>query len=141
MGVVVATAHGPLGASEGAGLEDLLVDLIEDQGNLKVVLDVRDVDGLGASGLEVLVAAADAESRLGGELTFAGPALADAAALRAVGLGDAITLARQCGKRPSVPRPPARREGSPRRVAMGQHPAGTGLHRDDSRSFARYPEE
>ncbi len=139
MGVVVVTPHGHLGASEGAALEDVLVDLIEDQGNLKVVLDARDVVGLGPSSLEVLVAAADAEARLGGELTFADPSEAGAYALRSVGLGEAITSARQCDHRPPLPDSPGQREASTRRSAMSEHPAGTHLHRDQSRSFATPP--
>jgi hypothetical protein len=52
MGAVGMTPHGHLGASEGAALEDVCVDLIEDQGNLKVVVDARDVDRLDSSTLE-----------------------------------------------------------------------------------------
>lgn len=141
MGVVVVTAHGHLGPSESDVLQAVLVDLIEGQGNLKVVLDVRDVSGLDRSSLQVLVAATDAAARLGGELTFADPSEAGIKALEAVGLGDAVTLARQCGQRALAPLPPGQGNGAVRRAAMAHHPAGTGGHREHPRSFVTPHEE
>ena len=129
MGVVVVTAHGRLGASEADVLQAVLVDLIEGQGNLKVVVDLRDVSGLGPSSLEVLVAATDAAVRLGGELTFADPSDAGSTALEAVGLSDAITLTRQCGQRALAPLPLGKGNDAARRAAMAEHPAGTDSER------------
>jgi anti-anti-sigma factor len=129
MGTVVVTAHGHLGASEADVLQAVLVDLIEGQGNLRVVLDVRDVSGLGPSSLKVLVAATGVAARLGGQLTFADPSEAGTGALEAVGLGDAITLTRQCGQRALTPIPPGQGDGAARRAAMAEHPAGTGSQR------------
>lgn len=140
MGVVVVTAHGHLGAAEADVLQSVLVDLIENQGNLKVVLDVRDVPGLAPSSLAVLVAATDAAARVGGELTFADPSEAGIGALKAVGLGDAITLASQCGQRGPGPGP-GQGNGAARRAAMAQHPAGTGGHREHPRSLVTPREE
>jgi anti-anti-sigma factor len=130
MGVVVVTAHGHLGASEAGVLEAVLVDLIEGQGNLKVVVDFRDVSGLDPSSLEVLVAATAAAAQRGGQLTFADPSEAGTRALEAVGLGAAIILARQCNQRAVAPRPPGQTNGSARRAAMAEHPAGTASHRE-----------
>jgi len=132
MGVVVVTAHGHLGASEAEVLQTVLVDLIEGQGNLKVVLDVRDVSGLGPSSLEVLVAAAAAAANIGGELTFADPSEAGLRTLEAVGLGDSVTMARQCRQRApaAAPPPPGQADGVARQAAMAEHPAGTGRERE-----------
>lgn len=91
MGVVLVTAHGHLGASDADVLRPVLGDLIEGQGNLKVVLDVHDVSGIDGSSLQALVGAVDAAAQLGGELTFADPNETSIKALVAVGLGDAIT--------------------------------------------------
>lgn len=129
MGMVVVTAHGRLGASEAVLLQTVLGDLIEGQGNLKVVLDAHDVSGLSPSSLDVLVAATDAASQIGGELTFADPSDACLPALEAIGLGDAITLARHCGQR--APEPAlAGQDGAARRAAMAEHPAGSGRHQE-----------
>jgi anti-anti-sigma factor len=130
MGVVVVTAHGHLGAAESDVLQTVLVDLIEGQGNMKVVMDVRDVSGFSPSSLEVLVAATDAAAQLGGELTFSDPSDAGSRALEAVGLGDAITLARKCGLRALAPPPRGEGDGAARRAAMAEHPAGTGSERE-----------
>lgn len=141
MGVVVVTAHGRMGASEAGVLRAVLVDLIEGQGNLKVVLDVRDVSGFDRLSLEVLVAAAAAAAQLGGQLTFADPSGASTRALEAVGLGDAIILARRCGERARAPLPLGQGNGAGRRAAMAQHPAGTGTHREHPRSLGAHHEE
>ena len=126
MGVVVVTAHGHLGASEADVLQAVLADLIEGQGNLKVVLDLHDVSGIDRSSLQALVAAVDAAAQLGGELTFADPNETSIKALEAVGLGDAITPARRCSPRALAPVPPGQGNLAARRAAMGRHPAETG---------------
>ena len=125
MGVVVVTAHGHLGASEADVLQAVLADLIEGQGNLKVVLDVHDVSGIDGSSLEALAAAVEAATQLGGDLTFADPNETSIKALEAVGLGDAITLARKCSQRAPASVPPGQANLAARRAAMAQHPAQT----------------
>lgn len=131
MGVVVVTGHGHLGASEADMLRAVLVDLIEGQGNLKVVLDASDVSGLDRSSLAVLAAAVDAAALLGGELTFADPSEAGTNALKAAGLGEAITQARECGQRALAEPPPGLGAEAARRAARSQHPAGTASHREN----------
>jgi len=125
MGVVVVTAHGHLGASEADVLQAVLADLIEGQGNLKVVLDVHDVSGIDGSSVQALVAAVEAATQMGGELTFADPNETSIKALEAVGLGDAITLARKCGQRALASVPPGQGNAAARRAAMAQHSAET----------------
>jgi len=125
MGVVVVTAHGHLGASEADVLRAVLADLIEGQGNLKVVLDVHDVSGIDGSSVQALVAAVEAAAQMGGELTFADPNETSIKALEAVGLGDAITRARKCSPRAPEFVPPGRGNAAGRRAAVAQHPAET----------------
>lgn len=87
------------------------------------------------------MAAADAAALLGGELTFADPSDAVIKALDAVGLGDAITLARRCGQRALPAPPPVQSYGAIRRAPMAQHPAGTGRYREHSRYLLTRHEE
>lgn len=126
MGVVVVTAHGHLGASDADALQAVLADLIEGQGNLKVVLDVHDVSGIDGSSLQALVGAVDAAAQLGGELTFADPNETSIKALVAVGLGDAITLDRNYSLRALASVPPGQGYPAARRASMAEHPAEAG---------------
>lgn len=87
-GTVVVTTHGPLGDDGVGALADVLTDLIADQGNLAVVVDVRDLRLEGAEDLTLLGAAARSADGQGGTLLFADPCDRLAAALRAAGLGD-----------------------------------------------------
>jgi anti-anti-sigma factor len=136
MGVVVVTAHGHLGAPEADVLQAVLADLIEGQGNLKVVLDVHDVSGIDGSSLGALAAAVEAATKLGGDLTFADPNQTTIKALEAVGLGDAITLARKCSPRALALSPSGQANPAAQRAAMAQHPARTGPGQQYPESFA-----
>lgn len=95
LGVVVVTVHGSLDASSCSALEAVLADLIEGQGNLRVVVDVGDMAVVDPSCLGVLVAAADSAAGRGGEVTFAHPTDSVARALEVAGLGGAISAARR----------------------------------------------
>ncbi len=133
MGVVVVTAHGRLDATSGAALRAVLVDLIEGQGNLRVVVDLHDASVVEPSIIEVLVAASASAARRRGELTFGDPSDSLLAALKAIGLARAVT---QTGRRRlrSLPPPSPEADGGPRRTARAQHPAGTDGGPDHPRS-------
>jgi anti-anti-sigma factor len=54
---VVVTLHGELDQASSAPLERILRDLIDDQGNLAVVVDLRSISAADPSVLEVFLAA------------------------------------------------------------------------------------
>ncbi|HET7486550.1 MAG TPA: STAS domain-containing protein [Acidimicrobiales bacterium] len=110
MGVVVVTAHGRLDATSGATLRAVLVDLIEGQGNLRVVVDLHAASVVDPSIVEVLVAASASATRRGGELTFTDPSDCLLATLEAIGLASAATVAAHRRLR-SLPPPPVARIG------------------------------
>ena len=56
----------------------MLADVIEGQGNLKVVLDLHDVSGIDGPSVEAFAAAVEAATQLGGDVTFAGTTSAQA---------------------------------------------------------------
>lgn len=119
MGTVVVTAHGHLDADRGVLLEGVLVDLIEGQGNLEVVLDLRDVAAVDPSSVQVLVAAAAAAADRGGELTFAHASESVIATLAAAGLACVVEASGRLLR--SLPAPPP--DEGHLRQAMSQHPA------------------
>ena len=88
-GTVVVTLHGEFDSAGAATVEALLVDLIDGQGNLAVVLDVRDVVPVDGGAVGVLARAARSARLRGGQLSVHRPpdALADeldSAGLRAL---------------------------------------------------------
>lgn len=92
LGVVVVTVHGTLDASGCAQLEQVLEDLIDNQGNLRVVVDLLDLSRVDPAGLAVFRGAAASASSRGGELIFADPCDAVRRALEAAGLAPAFSV-------------------------------------------------
>lgn len=86
MGTVVVFAHGVLDPDSSRVLADTLRDLIDHQGNLAVVVDLRDLAVADPVCLGVLAAAAASAGRRGGELTVADPSKAVAQALTLAGV-------------------------------------------------------
>ena len=72
-GQVVVAAHGKLDNAACRVLDSALRDLIDDQGNMTVVLDLADVTVSDLACTGVLLAAADSAHRRGGELVLAAP--------------------------------------------------------------------
>ena len=119
-GTVVVTACGVLDGAAAELLGDALVDLIDNQGNLDVVVDVRDLREGPQADLGVFATAARAATRRGGTLVLADPPADVAAALDAAGLGGRTVFsgggaARCDGRRGgwAGPRPVVRPDGSP----------------------------
>lgn len=128
LGVVVVTAHGHLDASGAAVLSDILDDLIEGQGNLRVVVDVHDMAMVGPLGLGALVAAAASATRRGGELTVVGPSEAVVIALETAAMPRAHTASCHCS--PSIVRPS---------TALSERPWATGNGGHSERRWPRTP--
>ena len=129
-GTVVVTLHGDVDLRTSAALAGALHDLIDGQGNLAVVVDLRDVPRIDPSGVEVLAGAADRIAGRGGQLRLGGPAGAVFDALALSGLARLIDIPFQPEHRPWSP-PPSR--AAARRTGMISHPAGKVRHdRDDS---------
>jgi anti-anti-sigma factor len=82
-GRVVVTAHGTLDTSVSPVLARVLRDLIDDQGNMAVVVDLGDVTVADLACTGVLLAAACSAASRGGELIVAAPPAAVAWALEA----------------------------------------------------------
>lgn len=133
MGVVVVRAQGCLDASSGAVLRAVLVDLIEGQGNLRVVVDVHDMAVADPSSLDVLVAAAASAARRGGQLSFAHPGPALIAALDTAALAPPAPAGSHRLASLAPPSPGPSKQWA-RRAAMAQHPAGTDTTPDQTRS-------
>ena len=70
MGTVVVTLHGTVDAAAASVLECVLRDLIDEQGNLDVVVDLRRVVISDPAGHAVLVQASAWADRHGGRLTL-----------------------------------------------------------------------
>jgi anti-anti-sigma factor len=120
-GTVIVTLHGALDLSVSAGLGRMLHDLIEGQGNLSVVVDLRDVGRIDSSGVDVLGSASDQIAARGGELRLGEPTGAVFDALALSGLATLIDVPFEGERRPSSPKP-SRSVG--RQASMDSHPAG-----------------
>jgi len=126
-GTVVVTLHGDLDRGLATGLASTLHDLIEGQGNLAIVVDLRDVPLIDCSGVDVLVAAADRIETRGGEMRLGGPTGAAFDSLALSGLARLIDIPFEQDHRPWSSE---RRSASARRQAsITSHPAGMGRHR------------
>lgn len=112
LGAVVVTVHGELDASTSVVLGRRLEDLIEGQGNLFVVVDLRGVVVSDAAGLDVLVKARRCMEERGGQFVLASPSTETEVALRAAGLAEAIEAHSERRFHPSVVRRPRPRPGS-----------------------------
>ncbi len=123
---VVVTVHGAVDRPASAALAATLGDLIDGQGNLAVVVDLRDVCGIDRSGVDALSAAAARIAARGGELRLGGPSGAVFDSLTAAGLGKLFTVSLEQAHRPrSVGR---RGAGSSRPTSRDAHPAGSALY-------------
>ena len=125
-GVVVVAVVGSLGRGGATRLAATLSDLIQGQGNLAIAVNLRGVDRIAASGVQVLSVAAFELERRGGRLWLCD---APAGVLRAL---DLAGLVRVVG---SPLRDEVEHEGAPeaRRLSQMQnmraradHPAGSG---------------
>jgi len=91
MGTVVLGVSGELDGSTSAELRRSLLDLIDDQGHLKVDLDLSGLEFIDSSGIQVLV---DAHRRLeakGGLLTLRSPSSHTCRVFEICGLGRVFT--------------------------------------------------
>lgn len=131
MGTVIVTLHGELHLRASVYLAGVLRDLIDGQGNLAVVVDLADVDGIDRSGLDVLASAADRTAGRGGVLRLGGATGEVFDALSLAGMGRLFTMPLE-----EAHRAPRRRGDTSRRAAINAHPAGTGpfdrTHRGDA---------
>lgn len=84
LGMVVVTVHGAIDAQMSEQLRHLLADLIDNQGNLDVVIDLRDVDMIDLTGIEVVVEASERMRCKGGRLV-----LSEARSVESASLGGA----------------------------------------------------
>jgi anti-sigma B factor antagonist len=91
-GTVVVTIRGELDTYTAPKLQDQLRDLIEDQGNLAMVLDLSKMTFVDSSGLSVLVDALKRMRQHGGTLTLASPTRATSKVLEISGLNKVFTI-------------------------------------------------
>lgn len=113
LGTVIVTLHGALDLTASVQLARVLRDLIDDQGNLFVVVDLGNVCRIDGSGVDVLASAADRIATRGGELRLGRPTGAALDALAVAGLSRLISIPfEQAPRAPSLGR----------RGAPGGHP-------------------
>ena len=86
LGRVIIHVHGALDADNAHELKDRLVDVIDGQGNRRLVVDLRATTFIGSAGFSVLVDALKRMQQNGGELVLSAPAGDVAAALGTAGL-------------------------------------------------------
>ena len=91
-GAVVVAIHGELDIYTAPGLRGLLHDIIEDQGNLTVVVDLARMTFIDSSGLSALVGALKSIRSRGGELTLANPTRGTLRAFEISGLNRIFTV-------------------------------------------------
>ncbi|MGH9222369.1 MAG: STAS domain-containing protein [Acidimicrobiales bacterium] len=120
LGAVVVTVHGDLDVAASRHLGSVLADLIDGQGNLDVVVDLREAGAADAGSLSVLATAADRAARRGTELSLSDPPELLHQALARRGLGALVRTTRHGGRhrsstaKPNLVHPPGR----------ASHPAG-----------------
>lgn len=115
LGTVVVTLRGTLGTLAATRLASTLADLIDGQGNLAVALDLRGLEYVAPSGLQVLAAAATRQEWRGGSFLLSEPNHDVVAAL------DGAHLSRFVGD--------PRQDDRTMAGARAQHPAGTSVGR------------
>lgn len=86
LGRVIIHVYGALDADSAHELKDRLVDVIDGQGNRRVVVDLRATTFIDSAGFSVLVDALKRMQKNGGELVLSAPASDVAAAFGAAGL-------------------------------------------------------
>lgn len=129
LGTVVVTLHGAFDRSASPYLATVLDDLIDGQGNLAVVLDLRDVGRIDCSGVEAVAVAVRRIARRGGELALAGAVPAVRHVLVANGLTRLIVgpEERQAERRS----PSSSTAASPAPAPVSLHPAGSNCHNEE----------
>ena len=83
LGDVVVTLHGPVDAEL---LEHALTDLSEDQGNLHLIIDLRDASSIDQPSVLVLTRASERVRERGGDLRLSAPREPVSEALERAGL-------------------------------------------------------
>ena len=73
LGRVVLTLHGDLDTASAPMLRSSLRDLIEEQGNLDVIIDMAQLEFIDSQGLSVLLAGDRMAKARGGNLTLSAP--------------------------------------------------------------------
>lgn len=86
LGRVIVHIHGALDADNAHELEDRLGDVIDGQGNRRLVVDLKATTFIDLAGFSVLVGALKRMRENGGELVLSAPASDVATALGAAGL-------------------------------------------------------
>ena len=124
-GTVVVTLRGDVDLCSSAALAGALHDLIDGQGNLAVVVDLREVRSIHCSGVDVLAGAADGIAARGGQLRLGGPSGAVFDALSVSGLARLIDIPFEREHRPWSSEP----VGGARQAGINAHPAGKARHR------------
>lgn len=106
LGAVVVTARGELDLGTSDLLGQNLEDLIDGQGNLFVVVDLRELVVGDTAALGVLAKAKHRMDERGGQFVLASPSPDTDHALRAAGLADAIEVHAERRYHPTVVRRP-----------------------------------
>lgn len=92
-GTVVVTVHGELNLPKTAHLGHVLADLIDGQGNLSVVVDLRDATATDAVAAAVFAGAAERAHRRGGTMMLSTPPAVLHEALWRRGVGRGVVTA------------------------------------------------
>ncbi|MGH9149464.1 MAG: STAS domain-containing protein [Acidimicrobiales bacterium] len=121
MGTVVVTVHGDLDVAGARHLASVLADLIDGQGNLAVVVDLRDAGGPDPAAVGVFAAAAENATRRGGVLSLCDPPDLLYEALQRQGLGQLVRTTRNDGHRRSLSAPLGR-IAAPRATSLPPRP-------------------
>ncbi|MEA2703407.1 MAG: hypothetical protein QOD63_1352 [Actinomycetota bacterium] len=129
-GTVVVSLHGVLDLSLSASLGGVLDDLIEGQGNLAIIVDLRDLKRIDGAGVDILRTAAGQIMARGGELRLGRPAGAVFDTLVLSGLAGLIDSRSEGGQPPGSPERPPRHTG--REASRNLHPAGTDPPKSDT---------
>jgi anti-anti-sigma factor len=94
LGTVVVTLRGSLERDDAETLRAVLKDLIDHQGNLKLVVDLSRLRRLDLAGVRVLRVAAGWARSHSASFRLADPSLSLSPALRAAGLSESLLFAR-----------------------------------------------
>jgi anti-anti-sigma factor len=92
LGRVVLTLRGELDVATGPALSTTLKDIIEEQGNLDVIIDLARLEFVDSAGLSVLLCADRKLKERGGTLTLSAPRPHVRKVLEIMGLTQVLTL-------------------------------------------------
>lgn len=92
LGRVIVHVHGSLDGDTAHELRERLIDMIDGQGNLQVVVDVRATTFIDSAGFRVLVDALNRIRRRGGELVVSGPTRTVTRAFEVAGLDEVFVM-------------------------------------------------